>query len=219
MKTKKIKYSIVLFSPSLVPSLSAFVQFSRIPDVMFRIIKARRVLKNNHIPVPLWMYGLYGRQKKGDTWSIQKNAMSFLCTLAFYDRLIRRYGEPNFLIGSSLACAVSARTRTFENSLIKIFKGQNENGEAVSVYKRKFVYNSYKFTRSSVLGFSKSVNYSIIFQNLKQGYKWEKGALISADPDENLSHFLRSSSSAVSPFLKKSFQFDNFGSFSQPAVY
>ena len=184
MKKDKTDCSLVLFSSSLVPSSNMFNQYLRIPDVLARVVKAKRILQKNKLSVPLWMYGLSGKKKNNIAhWHLA----SFLVTLGLYDRLVRFHGVPDLLMGSSLAVSVAARMRTFERSMIKILMGMHSTSQAVRIYKKKTNWSQYtsrKSARFSLLSFSKSVNHELILQSLKQEYPLAQGVLISAHPSQ-----------------------------------
>ena len=177
---------MVFFSSSLIPSHEILAQYLRIPDVMARVVKAKEILQKNKLPPHLWMYGL-SELKKGAEFSVHRNLMSFVVSLGFYDRFVRLYGAPEFLIGSSLAVSVAARMRTYERSIIKILMGADFKGRAMKIYKKKNlqpISGWPKPDRFLLLSLSQSFNHHLIFQSLKDEYQCSKGVLISTAPFE-----------------------------------
>lgn len=146
-----LEKTAVVFNDSLLPSVDMFMHCFRIPDVMVRIIKAREILKRHGFQVPEWMFGLVN---KGEVFksSTPLRLMSFLVNLGFYDRLVRFSGTPDFLIGHSPSLLVSAKVKSFDRSLIKIFHGMDIKQEPFIAYQRKL--NS--VSRFSLLHFSEA---------------------------------------------------------------
>ncbi|MDE0518826.1 MAG: hypothetical protein OXH36_04640, partial [Bdellovibrionales bacterium] len=125
-----------LFSDFSLQSNNLFLHCSRIPDVMVRIIKAREILKRYKIQPPAWMFGIMNKGEGFDS-PVHFRLMSFLISLGLYSRLVRLKGSPGFLIGNSYALLVSARVRTFEKSVIKIFCGREMEQRPLRVYQKK----------------------------------------------------------------------------------
>ncbi|MDE0118717.1 MAG: hypothetical protein OXM55_01755 [Bdellovibrionales bacterium] len=176
-KNKKIslsnKTAAALFSDFSLQSNNLFLHCSRIPDVMVRIIKAREILKRYKIKPPAWMFGIMNKGEVFDS-PVHFRLMSFLISLGLYNRLVRLKGSPGFLMGNSYALLVSAKIRTFEKSVIKIFCGQEMEQRPLRVYQKK------KGTpvRFSLLHFSEDANSEAI-QNITKKYQINHCILIS----------------------------------------
>lgn len=146
-----LEKTAVVFSDSLLPSVDIFMHCFRIPDVMVRIIKAREILKRHGFQIPEWMFGLVN---KGEVFnsSTPLRLMSFLVNLGLYDRLMRLSGTPDFLIGHSPSLLVSAKVKSFDRSLIKIFRNVESKQEPFIAYQRK----ANNVSRFSLLHFSEA---------------------------------------------------------------
>ena len=81
---------------------------------------------------------------------------------------------PDFLIGSSLALQVSARVKTFEKSVIKIFYGAKFKQNSISIYQKKVG----KYPRFSLLHFSDTMKETVL-RNIAREYGIEHCTLIS----------------------------------------
>jgi len=171
---KKVKYNrakiirrnektAAVFDDFVLQSNDIFIHCARIPDVMMRIVKAREILRKYKIKIPAWMFGL---MHKGETFEsgVHLQMMSFLMNVGLYDRLVRIVGAPDFLIGSSPALQVSARVKTFEKSVIKIFCGTKFKQSSVSIYQKK----TGKYPRFSLLHFSDKVKETALRNTAKE---------------------------------------------------
>ena len=175
---------LMLFSSSLIQTDGVLNQYFRIPDVLARIVKAKVTLQKNKLPVPLWMYGLSDKKENNP---VKWRLASFLVTLGLYDRFVRSYSVPDFLVGSSLAVSVAARMKTFERSIFKILMGGQYHSQAIRVYRKRAdqtLRGLHRSARFSLLSFSKSANYKLILQSLKQECSAKKGVLISVNPSK-----------------------------------
>ena len=139
--SKKIKKTITtnktaaVFGSFSLPMNDMFIHCSRIPDVMVRVVKAREILKRYRVQVPSWMFGLMHKGEIFDS-PVHFQLMSFLISLGLYDRLVRLEGKPDFLMGYSQALLVSAKVKTFESSVIRIFCGLEKKKDSIRVYKK-----------------------------------------------------------------------------------
>ena len=177
IKRKKVKTTArktaAVFNNAVLKSNDMFLHCSRIPDVMNRTIRAREILKRYRIKPPAWMFGL---AEKGEVFSspVHLRLMSFLISVGLYDRLIRKNGAPDFLIGSSQALLVSARIKTFEKSVIKLFCGWQLRQDGLRVYQKK----PNGALRFSLLHFSESIEEGAL-QKMAKKHKVGRCILIS----------------------------------------
>ena len=161
-----------LFNDSALKSVDMFMHCSRIPDVMARIVKAREILKKYKIQPPVWMFGLIHKGEVFDS-SVER-LMSFLISLGLYDRLIRLIGVPDLLVGTSQALLVSAKVKTFEKSVIRIFCGADFKQNSLRVYQKTQENNN----RFSLLYFSENAKEATL-QNMTNEYGIDHYVLIS----------------------------------------
>ena len=160
----KNKIKAVFFYPSVSHSSSVFRHYARIPDVMLCMSKARQILKNRGLPVPLWLWGLMERKESLNS-VIHIRLMSFLINVGLYERLIRvTAAHPDFLVGVSPALCVCARSKTFEKVLLNIVHGKDFDQKIVKVYKRKSPQSPY----FSMQYFSKMENKAFMEWNKNQ---------------------------------------------------
>ena len=161
-----------LFNNSVLQSNEIFMHCSRIPDVMTRIIKARRVFKKYKLQPPAWMFGL---MDKGETFNSPAHLrlMFFLVSVGLYDRLVRRMGLPHFLIGNSQALLVAAKIRTFEKSIIRIFCEAETTQTALMVYQK----SAGNISQFSLLHLSETVK-DAVFHSITQEYGVDRCILI-----------------------------------------
>ena len=137
------KTKAVFFYPLILHSSNVFRHYARIPDVMLCMNRARQILKNRELPIPLWLWNLMERREPVNS-VIQIRLMSFLVSMGLYERLIRvTAAQPAFLVGVSPALCVCARAKTFEKVLLNIISGENFDQKIVKVYKRKSPTSSY----------------------------------------------------------------------------
>ena len=175
-KNKKIIISnktAALFSDFSLQSNHLFLSCSRIPDVMVRIIKAREILKRYKIKPPPWMFGIMNKGEVFDS-PVHFKLMSFLISLGLYNRLVRLKGTPGFLIGNSYALLVSAKIRTFEKSVVKIFCGLEMEQKPLRVYQKK----TGTPVRFLLTHFSEDANSETV-QNITKKYQINQCILIS----------------------------------------
>ena len=166
-KTEKkdtVDKTAALFGEFALQSNDMFIHCARIPDVMVRVIKAREVLKRYKIQPPSWMFGLMNKGEIFDS-PVHFQLMSLLISLGLYDRLVRLKGAPDFLMGNSHALLVSAKIRTFERSVIRIFCGLEQNQDSLRVYKK----NQNPPLRFSLLHFSNETSDEAV-QNMTKKY-------------------------------------------------
>ena len=135
MKKRRLYFKKgVFFSSQPLWGLRAFQHCLRISEVMERVEQARGVLHKNHIPQPVWMFGLFDSSKSS---SFSPRLMTFLLNMGFYDRFCRLLGPPPAVMGYGVAVLVAARLKTFERAVMEIVTGQDSLSGDFRVYKKK----------------------------------------------------------------------------------
>ncbi len=172
-KRESIQRTAALFNDSALQSIDMFMHCSRIPDVMARIVKAREVLKKYRIQPPAWMFGLVHKGEVFDS-DVHVRLMSFLISLGLYGRLVRLMGVPDFLLGASQALLVSAKVRTFEKNVIKIFCGAKYEQDSLRVYQKR-EKNSNRFSLLYFMEKAKNVD----LDDMMKKYEIDQCILIS----------------------------------------
>ena len=170
---ENLQRTAALFNDSSLQSIDMFMHCSRIPDVMARVVKAREVLKKYRIQPPAWMFGLV---HKGEVFEsdVHLRLMSFLISLGLYGRLVRLMGAPDFLLGVSQALLVSAKVKTFEKSVIKIFCGAKYGRDSLRVYQKK-EENSNRFSLLYFMEEAKNVD----LDDMMEKYEIDQCILVS----------------------------------------
>ena len=150
------KQLLIFNSPALRTSSALFRHFIRIPEVSIRLTKAREILKRYKIQPPAWMFGLLYKGEQPNK-AAHLRLMSLIINTGLYDRLIRLKGAPDFLVGTGLDLAVSAKVKTYEKTVVKIFCGMKQN--SLKIYKK----TQKRPLRFSLLHFSEEIDTSSLY--------------------------------------------------------
>ncbi len=155
MRVRQTKHkSLVIFnSPASRTGSALFTHFIRIPEVSIRLTKTREILKRYKIQPPAWMFGLIYKGEQPNK-PAHLRLMSLVINTGLYDRHVRLKGAPDLLAGTDEDLSVSAKVKTFEKTVIKIFCGWQAKQNSLKIYKK----TKKRPCRFSLLHFSEEID-------------------------------------------------------------
>ena len=127
----------------LVKDSHFYFQLFRIPEVLNRLKQYRKVLSDQDISVPLWVYSLIQDLKILTESSHQSFILNFLINLGFFDRYISYNGWPQYIIGSDPLMSVLVGEVSFEEQVLLLSHGYSHNSSKLQLYKVCSYYDSH----------------------------------------------------------------------------
>ena len=131
---------LILNQPYIAKEDQFYFQLFRIPEVMNRLKQYRKVLNENDITVPLWVYSLTEELKVLTEDTQQPFILNFLINLGFFDRYISHKGWPQYIVGSDPLISVLVGEVSFEEEVLLMSHGYCHESSKVQIYKVSSYY-------------------------------------------------------------------------------
>ena len=131
---------LILNRLNLIKKGHFYMDLFRIPEVLNRLRQYKDLLNENHIRVPLWVYGL-NQGIKSLTDGLRPSILNLITGLGLFDRWTNKNGWPRYIVGADPLISLITGELNFEEPALLSAKKSFLEGGKLYLYKAGSYYN------------------------------------------------------------------------------